>query len=213
MKYSMETLAGLVKTNMEESSQAYGTAPLPEVDALGIDYYIKAKIPEAVIKVFASAPAYLLEQTDAREILVPKQLQDGSGEVVLPDDMLKMTLFRMQGWKRAVTRFIDEGHPAAELQNNIYSRGGVSKPVALITNNGSGSRVLRYYSLPPEVRIHKIEEALYVKFPDFSEPLEINELLLPSVTYSAAAMVYEITGEIERAAIMERRVVVGKDYK
>lgn len=213
MKYSMETLAGLVKTNMEESGEAYGTAPLPEVDALGIDYYIKAKIPEAVVKVFAAAPAYLLEQTDARDMLVPKPFQDGSGEVVLPDDMLRMTLFRMHGWKRAVTRFIDESHPSAELQNNIYSRGGVSKPVALITNNGSGNRVLRYYSLPPEVRVHKIEEALYVKLPDFSEPLEINEVLLPSVTYSAAAMVYEITGEIERAAVMERRVVVGKDYK
>lgn len=208
MKYSLDTLAELVRINMEESGQGYGSVPLPEVDSLGIDYYIKSKIPEAVVKVFAAAPSYLLEQTDMRPAALPRQFQDGSGELLLPDDMLKMTLFRMQGWKRPVTRFIDETDPAAELQRNIYSRGGVSKPVAVITHNNAGQRVLRYYSLPPEVRNHKIEEALYVKLPDLSNPVEINEVLLPSITYSAAAMVYEITGEAERAEIMNRQIAV-----
>lgn len=211
MKYSLDTLVGLVKINMEESQEGYGTLPLPEVDSLGIDHYIKEKIPEAVVKVFMAAPSYLLEQTDMKKQLVPKQNQDGSGEIVLPADMLKMTLFKMQGWKRPVTRFLNENHPAAELQNNIYTMGGVSKPAAVITHNSNGDKVLRYYSLPPEVRVHKIEEALYVKLPDFSVPVEINEILLPSVTYSAAAMVYEITGEKERAVIMNQRVAVGKD--
>ena len=209
MKYSIDTLVELVKINMEESQDGYGTLPLPEIDSVGIDHYIKEKIPEAVVKVFAAAPSYLLEQTDMREQLVPKPYQDGSGEVVLPDDMLKMTLFRMHGWKRPVTDFLHDTHPVAELQNNIYSRGGAAKPVAVITHNGEGNRVLRYYSLPPETRIHKIEEALYVKLPDLSHPGEINEVLLPSVTYLAAAMVYEITGEAARAAIMNQRVVVG----
>lgn len=210
MKYSLEVLSELVKVNMEEIDGAYGTASLPEIDSLGIDYYIKEKIPEAVVKVFTLAPDYLLEQSDMRESAVLKQFQNGSGEVVLPDDMLKMTLFRMQGWKRPVTEFINDHHPRAELQNNIYTMGSPSKPVAMITHNSSGCRVLRYYSLPPEVRIHKIEDALYVKIPDFSNPVEINEILLPSVTYTVAAMIYEITGEKERAAIMNQRVAVGK---
>ena len=137
MKYSLEALAELVRINMEESCQGYGTAPLPEVDSVGIDYYIREKIPEAVIKVFAVAPSYLLEQADMRQTASLKQFQDGSGEMLLPDDMLKMTLFRMQGWKRPVTRFIDEAHPAAELQDNVYTRGGVSKPFAVITHDSS----------------------------------------------------------------------------
>lgn len=208
MKYSLDTLAELVKINMEESSPACGSATLPEVDSVGIDFYIREKIPEAVVKVFMAAPSYLLEQTDMRPGAVLKRFQNGSGEVLLPSDLLKMTLFRMQGWERPVSRFIDENHPAAELQNNIYSMGGVSRPVAVITHGSAGNRVLRYYSLPPEVRNHKIEEALYVRLPDFSGPVEINEVLLPSVTYCAAALVYEITGEHERASVMNRRVVV-----
>ena len=38
--------------------------------------------------------------------------------------------------------------------------------------------------------------------------VEINELLLPSITYMTAAMVFDIMGEVERAAIMRANITI-----
>lgn len=208
MKYSREALTELVKINMEESAGQYGGDNVSVVNGVGVEHYICSKLPEAMVKVFMAAPPYLLEQSDACKLLQPERFQDGSGRVILPDDLLKMARFKMKGWRRAVTQFMDDTHSAAELQSNPYTMGGAAKPAVIISNIADGKRILRYYSLPAELRNHEIEEALYVKIPDLSVPVEINEILLPSVTYSAAAMVYEIMGEPERGAFMQSRVSV-----
>lgn len=208
MVYSVEALIELVKVNMEESVAEFGSSNVTVEDALGIEVYIKQKLPEAIMRVFMAAPFYLLEQVDATDRLTPKVMLDGSGEVIIPDDMLRMVLFKMHGWSRGVSRIYDVSDPIAELQSSPYTRGGTAKPVVIVTNNSAGKRVLRYYSLPPEVRNHEIETALYVKIPDVSTPIEINELLVPSITYTTAALVYEIMGDMERSAIMQSRVKI-----
>ncbi|MEG1999689.1 MAG: hypothetical protein RR015_06710, partial [Bacteroidales bacterium] len=190
MKYSKDALTELVKVNMEESAVQYGGNNVSVVDGVGIEYYIENKLQESLIKVFIASPSYLLEQIDARETVTPERFQDGSGRIVLPEDLLKMSLFKMRGWRRGVTQFLDTANPVAELQNNTYTMGGIAKPAVIIYMADGGKRVLRYYSLPTELRNHEVEEALYVRIPDLSIPLEINEILLPSVTYTTAAMVY-----------------------
>lgn len=207
MLYSKELLIELVKINMQEGFSSID-ATMEQVSGPRIGSYIEQKLPEAIMQVFCDAPVYLLEQCDASSILTPNKNQNGSGEVILPDDILRLTLFKMKGWERAVTRFYPADSPTAELQTNIYTMAGRAKPVAVLSLSHAGERVLKYYSLPPEVQNHEIEDALYVKFPDISKPIEINELLLPSITYMTAAMVFDIMGEVERAAIMRANITI-----
>lgn len=206
MLYSKELLIELIKINMEEG---FSGGDVERVGGVGVESYIESKLPEAINAVFMAAPNILLPQTDASKTLIPIKNQNGSGEIVLPKDVLRITLLRMKGWDKAVTRFEDSNSVTATLQNNPYTMAGRAKPVVVLSVNHSGDRVLKYYSLPPEVRTHEIADVLYVKIPDLSTPIEIHELLLPSITYLTAALVFEILGDAERSAIMRTHVSVG----
>lgn len=206
MLYSKQLLIDLVKINMEEG---FSGGDVERVGGVGIESYIESKLPEAINAVFMAAPDVLLPQTDISKILTPKKKQNGSGEIVLPQDVLRITLFKMKGWDRVVTRFEDSNSIIAKLQENPYTMAGRAKPVVVLALNKTGDKVLRYYSLPPEVRTHEVDEALYVRIPDMLSPIEIHELLLPSITYLTAALVFEILGDTERSAVMRSHVTIG----
>ena len=206
MLYSKELLIELIKINMEEG---FSGGDVERVGGVGVESYIESKLPEAINAVFMAAPDVLLPQTDISKTLTPKKKQNGSGEIVLPKDVLRITLLRMKGWDKAVTRFEDSNSVIAKLQENPYTMAGRAKPVVVLALNKTGDKVLRYYSLPPEVRTHEVDEALYVRIPDMSSPIEIHELLLPSITYLTAALVFEILGDAERSAVMRSHVTIG----
>ena len=203
MLYSKELLIELVKINMEEGFADNG---MEIVEGTTLDSYIESKLPEVMMQVYMSSPAIFLPQVDASEILKPVKFQNGSGEITLPKDLLRFTRLKMKGWDKAVTKMQDPLSVTALLQDNPFTMAGRAKPVVVLTNASNGDKVLRYYSLPPEVRVHEIEEALYVKIPDLSSPVEISEYLLPSITYLTASMVFEILGDAQRAALMRVRL-------
>ncbi len=204
MLYSKELLIELVKINMEEGFTDKGVEIL---EGTYLDSYIESKLPEVMAQVYMTSPAILLPQVDASATLKPVKHQNGSGEIKLPKDMLRFTRLKMKGWNKAVTKIQDSSSATAMLQDNPYTMAGRAKPVVVMTNGSNGDKILRYYSLPPEVRLHEIEEALYVKVPDLSTPVEISEYLLPSITYLTASAVFEILGESQRAALMRVRLV------
>lgn len=189
--------------------EGFSGGDVERVGGVGVESYIESKLPEAINAVFMAAPDVLLPQTDISKTLTPKKKQNGSGEIVLPKDVLRITLLRMKGWDKAVTRFEDSNSVIAKLQENPYTMAGRAKPVVVLALNKTGDKVLRYYSLPPEVRTHEVDEALYVRIPDMSSPIEIHELLLPSITYLTAALVFEILGDAERSAVMRSHVTIG----
>ena len=132
---------------------------------------------------------------------------DGSGRVVLPSDVWRMTEFCMEGWRQPVTSFIDHTSPAYELQFNLYTRGGVATPVCVLSNVG-GQKCLDYYSLPPRVEAHRVKTARYVAYPQAdADKYEIADSLVQVVCYTCAALVYEILGQPEQAAAMLRSIV------
>lgn len=203
MLYSKELLIELVKINMEEGFADNG---VERIEGCTLDSYIESKLPEVMAQVYMSSPAIFLPQVDASATLKPVKYQNGSGEITLPKDMLRFTRLKMKGWDKAVTKMQDSSSTVAMLQENPFTMAGRAKPVVVMTNASNGDKILRYYSLPPEVRVHEIEEALYVKVPDLSTPVEISEYLLPSITYLTAATVFEILGEVQRAALMRMRL-------
>ena len=147
------------------------------------------------------------QYVDITSQLSPEMRQDGSGRVVLPDDMLRMLRFEMNGWRRPVTRFVDRFHPTAEKQYNPYARGGAEKPVAVISSDGKGRLVLDYFSLPPHMRCHEVKSAIYIPLPqEKNEGYDLHPLLGEAACYLCAALVFDILGQSEKAAIMRKQM-------
>ena len=128
MEISVNDLVERVKINMEELTDVSNASVKLEV-GIDVEQYIRAKLPDALLSVWASTPVELLPQTDCASSLQPERQPDGSGRVVLPSDVWRMTEFCMEGWRQPVTSFIDHTSPAYELQFNLYTRGGVATPV------------------------------------------------------------------------------------
>lgn len=207
MLVSIEEWVKRVRTNMEEL--------LPGDEPLGIttfgvdtDEYIRAKLPEAITRVFIMSPAHLLEGEECKDLLLPEKRQDGSGRVIFPEKVLRILSFKMKGWNRPVTRFIDSRYAKNELQYNPYVRGGINKPVAVLSALPDGKVALDYYSLPVFLRKHEIDSAMYVPVPELVEDCyNVPVRLIDAVTYVCAAMVYEILGQSDMAAQMSGRVI------
>ena len=197
-----------IRTNMEELLPDNETA---EIDIFGVDVgeYIRAKLPDAIARVFITAPVHLLEGKECKDVLFPEKRQDGSGRVVFPEKVLRVLSFKMKGWNRPVTRFINSCHAKSELQYNRYVRGGVNKPVAVLSMSASDRVVLDYYSLPASLRVHEVDSAVYVPVPEMQDGgYDVPVRLADAVGYVCAAMVYEILGQPDMAAQMVGRVAL-----
>ena len=85
-----------IRTNMEELLPENETA---EIDIFGVDVgeYIRAKLPDAIARVFITAPVHLLEGKECKDVLFPEKRQDGSGRVVFPEKVLRVLSFKMKG--------------------------------------------------------------------------------------------------------------------
>ena len=62
-----------IRTNMEELLPENETA---EIDIFGVDVgeYIRAKLPDAIARVFITAPVHLLEGKECKDVLFPEKL-------------------------------------------------------------------------------------------------------------------------------------------
>ena len=197
-----------IRTNMEELLPENETA---EIDIFGVDVgeYIRAKLPDAIARVFITAPVHLLEGKECKDVLLPEKRQDGSGRVVFPEKVLRVLSFKMKGWNRPVTRFINSCHAKSELQYNRYVRGGVNKPVAVLSMSASDRVVLDYYSLPASLRFHEVDSAVYIPVPEMQDGgYDVPVRLADAVGYVCAALVYEILGQPDMAAQMVGRVAL-----
>ncbi|MBO7317243.1 MAG: hypothetical protein J6U43_00780 [Bacteroidales bacterium] len=89
-----------------------------------------------------------------------KDIQQGTGLVPVPADFLRLYIFRMEGWKKAVTSTISEDSPEYLYQLCPATRGGSNYPVVAIVDGG---RYLKYFSMPKGRERHAVERAAYVK--------------------------------------------------
>ncbi len=196
-----------VKTDMEELTPDWDRI-VSQTGGADIEQYIRAKWPEALARQLLVAPESICRGVDISSRLTPEMRQDGSGRVVLPDDTLRMLRFEMKGWRRPVTRFIDNRHPTAEKQLNPYARGGTEKPVAVVSGDEQGRIVLDYYSLPPYMHRHEVKSAVYLPLPQEQENgYDLYPLLGDSACYLCAALVFDILGQSDKAEIMRKQLL------
>lgn len=95
---------------------------------------------------------------------------DGSGELPLPSNFLRLAAFRMEGWKRGVTAPIYDTDERYLQQSNLTLRGGENFPVVAICDGGTR---LEYYSSALG-QYAKVADARYLPRPNVGEAFPEN---------------------------------------
>lgn len=173
-----------------------------DVDTLTLDDIVRSKIPEAVVRVHCSAPTYLLEEGhNFGDTVFWGDLE--SGWVLLPQDFMRLIVFEMSDWERAVFTAISTGDPEYELQRQRVKalRGTAQKPVCVITTRPEG-KALEFYSCKSEKAY--ISRAQYLPYPhiDEYEGIDICERCYTAVVYAAASLVLLTLGETEKSSAL-----------
>lgn len=117
-------------------------------------------------------------------------LKDGSGEVTLPVDFIRLVSYKMDGWKRNVVVALDCESSEYTKQFNAITRAGIAKPKVFIR----GNKII-YFSLPTSMN-HKITEALCVCNIE-PESDDFPQQLISPLLWITASKVLMISGDNE----------------
>ena len=166
-------------------------------DQLQMEGHIRARIIDAVRAIHEAADSSLLDDGLPIPLEVGGQptIQvnpDGTGYVALPDDFMRLVIFKMTVWKRPVVFAISDTDPRYFLQKSRFVgiRGGIDKPVCAITT-GEASKVLEFYSLPAGESDHSVEKHRYLPLPTIEEndTIKMCRKLVRPIYYQCAALV------------------------
>ena len=171
-------------------------------DQLQMEGHIRARIIDAVRAIHEAADSSMLDDglliplVDGGESTIHVTqgtvYQDGTGYVTLPDDFMRLVIFKMTKWKRPVVFAISDTDPRYFLQKSRFVgiRGGIDKPVCAITT-GEASKVLEFYSLPAGEADHSVEKHRYLPLPTIEEndTIKMCRKLVRPIYYQCAALV------------------------
>lgn len=174
-----------------------------------LDIFINVVMDEVAKELLLMAPLHVLEPTVTTP--TPTQILSDdwgkTGYIPLPSDFLRLQSFLMSEWERPVTVPITTLDPLYDLQKNKFVRGGVAKPVAVITWNGT-TKVLEYYSVQSA---HTLGHFRYI--PE-TLPEDVQDNLFDSLTWLIAEKVLQITGQQELAKVAyEKTYLCFKDMQ
>lgn len=208
MQVSEATIIRDVRVAMDENTSV---APFTDSDGntfdpdtLEMEEIIKSKIADGVNAVRSVAPLSKLEPArmasgESRPI---KWIDEEKmiGEVPLPDDYLRMVLFKMSDWTHAVTTTIAVDSALYHQMSSRWKgvRGNPSRPnIAIATDTSTGKNVIQFFSCDST---EATAELAYIKRCD--KPNEPDE---PNTTY-------EIEQGIYRAVVLKTAALVAATY-
>lgn len=173
-----------------------------DIDTLSLDEIIRSKIVEAVRRVLTVAPIHLLDGGEPFGDAVFWRSK-ASGWILLPDDFMRLLIFKMSDWERPVYEPITAGDPQYQMQFSRYKglRGSPQKPVVAIVIRAEG-RALELFSCKDENAT--VEQAVYLPLPkiDSYGGIEIPERCYMSAVYETAALALATIGQGELSSIM-----------
>jgi len=172
------------------SRQLFKTA---DVDTLTLDEIIRSKIVDAVRTVEMQAETYLLDSGhNFADAVYWNDLC--SGWILLPDDFMRLIVFKMSDWERSVYSAINETDDEYIQMGSRFKgiRGTAQKPVCAVVTRPEG-RALEFWSCKSEDAT--IEKAVYLPVPEIREDgIEICERCYRSSIYMAGALVAQALG-------------------
>lgn len=147
-------------------------------------------LDECCSEVLAKAPAWRLTGASCMNPAIDET--EGCGYVEVPDDFIRLLEFKMTEWHRPVTVAYEAGSDMALKQYNRFMRGGVCKPVCVLSHRHF-KRVVEYFSVVSE---HTVEWFVYVPVcPAEDLPGSLQDVLV----WLCASRVLLVTGRAAEA--------------
>lgn len=104
---------------------------------------------------------------------IQTQYTDGHGELVIPDDWLRLVELRLKSWQNSLRTLMSPDSKEAYMQASRWTRGTPQKPKGMITMSPQGNRVLTYWTAgkyepnhAPQGKVydHEIEVFTYIPY-------------------------------------------------
>lgn len=202
MVYQLPQIARDVRIAIDENKTGEQLIAEEDIDTLSLNEIVRSKIVEAVRRVVTEAPTHLLDGgvPFGDEVYWRSK---GSGWILLPDDFMRLLIFKMSDWERPVYEPITAADPQYQLQFSRYKgvRGNPQKPVVAIVSRAEG-RALELFSCKDNSST--VEQAVYIRLPrvDCHGGIEIPERCYMSVVYEVASLVLATVGQNELSRVM-----------
>lgn len=209
MQVTESTIISDVRVAMDENTAVTaftdGDGTAIDTDTLEMEEIIKSKIADGVNAVRKAAPLSMLDLTrKASGEDWPVTWIDGDkciGEVELPDDYLRLVMFKMSDWAHAATTPIAADTALYHQQFSEWKgvRGNPSRPnIAIAADTATGKDMIQFFSCDST---EATAELTYIKRCTWAnEPNESDEIE------------YEIEKPIYRAVVLKIAALVAATY-
>lgn len=166
-----------------------------DIDTISFNDIIYAKLTDAVRMVEMEAPLHLLEQGHQfGENIVWGD--EGKGWLILPDDFMRLVVFKMSDWHHSVSEAITQDDPKYSRQWSKWKGicGNPEKPVVAIVNRAEGN-VLEFFSCNDDTAT--VEQAVYIPLPriDLDGGIDVSEKCYKAAVYRAGALALSSIGD------------------
>ena len=213
MQYSEDTIVRDVRVafdeNTEVSSFAGSDGSTFDSDTLEMEDIIRSKICDAINTVRASAPLSLLAMTHIQSgqewPITWIDEEKGIGELPLPEDCLRIAMFKMSDWAYGVTAAISPGSTLYSQQFSRWQgvRGNPSRPqIAVSAGMPTGGSVVQFFSCAGTGATARMSYIKRISGRPESGSYEIEEQIYRPVVLKTASLVAMTYGNSDMAGIL-----------
>ena len=165
-----------------------------DLDTLSFNDIIYAKLTDAVRMVEMEAPLHLLEQGHQFGDAVTWG-ENGKGWILLPNDFMRLVVFKMSDWAYAVSEAISDDDPVYTRQFSKWKGvcGNPERPVVALVNRAEGN-VLEFFSCHDDTAT--VDQAVYIPLPriDPDGGIDVSEKCYKAAVYRAGALALSSIG-------------------
>ena len=208
MVYQIDRIVRDVRVCLDQNASSAALISSGDIETLFLEDVIKSKILEGVRRVHTDAPYYLLEGGhNFGDSLYWSDISDNDrpccGWVLLPVDFLRLVVFEMSDWERAVYSAISTTDDEYALQRSRFKgiRGTPQRPVCAIGVRPEG-RVLEFYSCKSNDA--HVSRAVYIPYPtiDTNGGVDISERCYDAIVYMIGGLTLASQGDTTRSAAL-----------
>lgn len=206
MKYALSQIKKDVRIALEENREVEQLLVEAHEYNLTLEELVEASILKGIRMVETEARVEFLEGGHPLEgdIHWLTGEYNGGGRIVLPEDFMRMIVFKMSDWYIPVYSFIGADSPGYLLQRSKWKgiKGTPEKPVCAIVPHPDGLS-LEFYSSYTEGA--EPEQCTYLPMPEFDEDdnVEICRRCYHAVVYKVAALVLNSYEKADLAKIFD----------
>lgn len=207
--YQIEQIAKDVRIALDENHVSDQLVETADIDTLTLDEIIRSKIVEAVKRVETDAPTHMLDggYNFGDAVYWGSKC---SGHVLLPRDFMRLIVFKMTDWERAVYTAISTDDPDYEKQSSRFKgiRGTAQRPVCAIVFRPEGL-ALEFYSCKSESA--QVAQAVYLPEPKIDDAggIDICRRCYTAVVYTAASLTLLTFGASDKSNALSE---IAKSY-